>query len=145
MGTSLAIDLIEASTMKSIAILILICFAIYLFIQPSTGCWFVVTSGNNTYVVFGRDAEERQQDVDWDKYNLSKQAFTTCNVDGEEGLTWDEISSCEDQFCGLLTIDCPTQDDFEAFDLNGDGILTWTEFMEANLAVIGQERDLLDL
>ena len=40
------------------------------------------------------DAEDRQQ-VDWDKYNLAQQAFITCNNDGEEGLTWNEIRSCE--------------------------------------------------
>jgi len=88
--------------MKSIAILLLIFYSIYLFIQPSTGCWFIVTSGNSSWLVFGRDAEDRQQ-VDWGRYNLAEQAFITCNTDGEEGLTWDEISACEEQFCGLLS------------------------------------------
>merc|ERR1719315_912017 len=102
--------------MKHIAILLLICYSVYLFLQPSTGC-FIITFGNGT----GRVAEDRQQ-VDWDKYNLAQQAFITCNTDGEEGLTWDEISAYEEQFCGFLSVECPTEEDFEAFDVDEDEI-----------------------
>jgi len=128
--------------MKSIAILSLICYSIYLLlltiIQPSTGCWWLVPSGNNS----GRAAEERE--VNWGKYNLAQQAFVTCNDDGEEGLAWDEISACEEQFCGLLTVECPSENDFEAFDINQDGILTWNEFMEVNLAMSGSLRSAIE-
>ena len=33
--------------------------------------------------------------IDWAKFNLAKQSFKTCETDGEEGLTWDEVDSCE--------------------------------------------------
>ena len=110
--------------------------------------------------------------MDWDRYNLAKQAFITCNDDGEEGLTWDEISACEvkgnmiinnfinwnihrwdtyifqlfqqEQFCGLITVECPSEDDFKAFDINEDGILTWNEFMEVNLAMSGSARSAIE-
>ena len=36
-----------------------------------------------------------REEVNWNLYHLAKQAFVTCNSDGEEGLTWDEISTCE--------------------------------------------------
>jgi len=127
--------------MKSIAILSLICYTVYLLIQPSTGCWFLFdgsSDGNDSRSA----AEERA--VDWGKYNLAQQAFITCNDDGEEGLAWDEISACEEQFCGLLSVDCPTEDDFEAFDINEDGILTWNEFMEVNLAMAGSDRSAIE-
>ena len=38
----------------------------------------------------------------------------------------------QDNFCGLLTIDCPNSGDFEAMDDNDDGNLTFEEYMEAN-------------
>merc|ERR1711881_106574 len=132
--------------MNLVAKLLLVCYSIYLF-QFSSGCWFVVTSGNTTYLVFGRDDESssRQQPViDWEKYNLAKQAFSTCDTDGTEGLTWDEIDACEDRFCGLLTIDCPTQDEFDTFDLDNDGNLTWDEYLEANFEMLDQQRNMLD-
>jgi len=82
--------------------------------------------------------------VNRDKYNLAQQAFITCNNDGEEGLAWDEVSACEDQFCGLITVECPSEDDFKAFDINEDGILTWNEFMEVNLAMSGSARSAIE-
>ena len=41
----------------------------------------------------GQEMDRMQ--VDWSKYNLAKQSFSTCNTDGSEGLTWLEISECE--------------------------------------------------
>ena len=38
---------------------------------------------------------DRKAMIDWSKFNLAKQAFQTCENDGEEGLTWDEVDSCE--------------------------------------------------
>ena len=52
---------------------------------------------NPAFVILGAfdDTILDRQEVDWNRYNLAKQAFVTCNSDGEEGLTWDEISTCE--------------------------------------------------
>merc|ERR1711971_428270 len=56
-------------------------------------------------------------------------AFGVCNTDGIEGLSWDEVEQCEGQYCNLLTnINCPTRDDFDFFDVDGNGILTWSEW-----------------
>ena len=43
--------------------------------------------------------------IDWSKFNLAKQAFQTCETDGEEGLTWDEVDSCEVRVCKIA---CPS-------------------------------------
>merc|ERR1712240_869595 len=64
---------------------------------------------------------------------LEMQAFEQCESDGEEGLTWDEVEECEALFGPMLTdqgIDLPTEEDFQASDLNKDGILLYKEWME---------------
>merc|ERR1712243_277434 len=64
---------------------------------------------------------------------LEMQAFEQCESDGEEGLTWDEVEECEAMFGLMLTdqgIDLPTEEDFQASDLNKDGILLYKEWME---------------
>ena len=54
----------------------------------------------------GRDLGSNSQNlgndeeiIDWSKFNLAKQAFQTCETDGEEGLTWNEVDSCEVRVC----------------------------------------------
>ena len=65
-----------------------------------------------------------------DQYvNLGLKAFDKCEYDGNPGLSWSEIERCEDIFCGMLTIHCPTKEDFDNFDSNGDGILTMKEYL----------------
>merc|ERR1712126_331403 len=64
---------------------------------------------------------------------LEMQAFEQCESDGEEGLTWDEVEECEAMFGPMLTdqgIDLPTEEDFQASDLNKDGILLYREWQE---------------
>jgi len=122
----------------------LICYSFYLF-KASDGCVVPVIIHNGTHTTFGvligRDDEvlERNAVIDWSKFNLAKQAFQTCETDGEEGLTWDEVDSCEDEFCQLLNIECPTEEEHEAMDLNGDGNLTWSEYLEASFGMLDQE------
>lgn len=124
----------------------LICYSFYLF-KASDGCIFpgCIVNGNSTScgVWIGRNEEEspfdRQAVIDWSKFNLAKQAFQTCETDGEEGLTWDEVDACEDDFCQLLNIECPTEEEHEAMDLNGDGNLTWSEYLEASFGMLDQE------
>jgi hypothetical protein len=124
----------------------LICYSFYLF-KASDGCIFpgCIVNGNSTScgVWIGRNEEEspfdRQAVIDWSKFNLAKQAFQTCETDGEEGLTWDEVAACEDDFCQLLNIECPTEEEHEAMDLNDDGNLTWSEYLEASFGMLDQE------
>ena len=56
------------------------------------------------------------------------EAFLKCDNDGIHGLSWDEIEKCEEEFCSMLTIPCPDQEDFESFDEDGDGSLTLKEY-----------------
>ena len=37
----------------------------------------------------------RGSSIDWGKYNLATQAFKKCEEDGNEGLSWGEVSACE--------------------------------------------------
>ena len=45
----------------------------------------------------GADGEMMNQgsSIDWGKYNLEMQAFDKCEEDGNEGLSWEEVSACE--------------------------------------------------
>ena len=33
--------------------------------------------------------------VDWNQYQIAMEAFGVCDLDGTEGLTWQEIEACE--------------------------------------------------
>ena len=46
----------------------------------------------------------------------------------------------QDKFCQLLNIECPTEEQHEAMDLNDDGNLTWSEFLEATFGMLDEER-----
>lgn len=64
-----------------------------------------------------------------DQYDsMSRTAFEVCDTDGVEGLTWSEVSSCEDQYCSIISLECPTQEEFALGDINNDGILTLEEY-----------------
>merc|ERR1712080_588635 len=57
-------------------------------------------------------------------------AFQVCESDGEEGLTWEEVASCEEVYAPVLQqsgSSVPTQEDFLSADLNSDGILLFEE------------------
>ena len=86
---------------------------------------------------------------------LELQAFDQCEADGVTGLSWKEVEDCEEKFCSLLAIgkiimplkigtipwqkninyfvifpiECPTEEEFHYFDLNGDGVLTTDEYV----------------
>ena len=38
---------------------------------------------------------DRTAMIDWARFNLAKQAFKTCEIDGGDGLTWNEVDACE--------------------------------------------------
>ena len=56
------------------------------------------------------------------------EAFLKCDNDGIHGLSWDEIEKCEEEFCSMLSIPCPSKEDFESFDEDGDGSLSLGEY-----------------
>merc|ERR1712086_190694 len=55
-------------------------------------------------------------------------AFAICNTDGVEGLSWAEVEHCEKEHCKDLPFVCPTKANFDFFDADGNGILTWDEW-----------------
>ena len=59
---------------------------------------------------------------------LTQNAFEECEKDGVSGLSWNEIQECEDSFCHMLTIPCPTKRNFDFYDINRNGILTIKEY-----------------
>merc|ERR1711971_260439 len=71
------------------------------------------------------DRLDRSQSVEEEIESL---AFSFCNIDSNPGLSWVEIEECESTYCGILPINCPSQEDFEYFDDDKNGILTWSEW-----------------
>ena len=61
---------------------------------------------------------------------LTLHAFEKCDVDGVYGISWKEVMECEEEFCEKLNILCPTQQEFQSFDQNEDGILTLEEYFD---------------
>eukprot|EP00092_Neocalanus_flemingeri_P106228 GFUD01136282.1.p1 GENE.GFUD01136282.1~~GFUD01136282.1.p1 ORF type:complete len:138 (-),score=43.62 GFUD01136282.1:409-822(-) len=61
--------------------------------------------------------------------SLEKAAFAVCNSDGADGLTWAEVEECEAMFASF-GVPLPTKDDFQEFDLNGDGNLLFDEWQK---------------
>merc|ERR1712133_301349 len=60
-----------------------------------------------------------------DVEELEMQDFEQCESDGKEGLTWDEVNACEATFGPMLT-----EEDFQASDVNKDGILLYKEWKD---------------
>ena len=56
------------------------------------------------------------------------EAFDFCDDDEDGCLSWSEIETCEQRFCKLLTVPCPTEDNFHEFDLDGDGVMCPDEY-----------------
>ena len=60
--------------------------------------------------------------------SLTLLAYQKCETNGVYGLTWEEIEKCEEEFCSILTVPCPTKEDYESFDENSDGNLSLDEY-----------------
>merc|ERR1719249_194355 len=61
--------------------------------------------------------------------SLEMYAFTVCEADGQQGLTWAEVEQCEDKFADTdFSMPPPSFEDFTKFDVNGDGVLTMEEW-----------------
>ena len=43
-------------------------------------------------------------------------------------LLIETFSIFQEMYCNDLTFACPTKDDFDFFDADGNGILTWSEW-----------------
>merc|ERR1711955_55221 len=74
-----------------------------------------------------------------DVEELEMQDFEQCESDGKEGLTWDEVDACEAMFEPMLT-----EEDFQASDVNKDGILLykeWKDWLDMDMDV---DMDMVD-
>merc|ERR1711872_467730 len=92
-----------------------------------------VLSLSHGHTIQNDPMDDPEDDLPDDIEELEMQAFEQCESDGEEGLTWDEVEECEALFGPMLTdqgIDLPTEEDFQASDLNKDGILLYREWIE---------------
>merc|ERR1711971_767411 len=65
--------------------------------------------------------------------DLEIQAFKICDTNKDDALTWQEVEDCEEKYCKLVNFECPSEEEFNYFDTNADGMLTLEEYYE-NLA-----------
>eukprot|EP00092_Neocalanus_flemingeri_P026131 GFUD01028321.1.p1 GENE.GFUD01028321.1~~GFUD01028321.1.p1 ORF type:complete len:106 (+),score=30.72 GFUD01028321.1:60-377(+) len=60
-------------------------------------------------------------------------AFMMCDLDDTTGLTWLEVQTCEETYAVEIAennIPIPSEDNFNAADLDKDGTLLFVEWME---------------
>merc|ERR1712021_308339 len=111
--------LLNIQTMKTIIILT----ALGLCGSLTNACWSQ-ESGNCCYGRMGSGLRIADGDDTIETF-----AYEICNRDGVDGLSWTEVEQCEELYCDdLPEITCPKKEDFEFFDMDGDGILTWSEW-----------------
>ena len=107
----------------------------------------VVQVGTVLGAVGRMDGESMEEDEEMD-YKIEKAAFTLCGNENDNALTWDEVEMCEvssinkcfsfvfinvlfqEKYLSFLSMELPTEDDFNFYDVNGDGILTMDEWEE---------------
>jgi len=78
---------------------------------------------------FGRNVDPGQDEQEGGPNDFETQMFKVCDSDGNTELTWPEVMECEEEYCASLDFECPTENDFNRFDANQDGILTWDEYV----------------
>merc|ERR1719391_634494 len=67
---------------------------------------------------------------------IEEKAFAMCESDGDDGLTWAEVESCEvslGQRLLIFNIPLPSKADFEESDCNNDGVLFFNEWLCVNM------------
>ena len=58
---------------------------------------------------------------------MEEMAIMVCDADSDGCLTWDETKDCEEKYSKFFEqegIPVPTEEDFKAFDEDGNGCLT---------------------
>lgn len=66
---------------------------------------------------------------DQEGFELTMEAFRVCEFDGIDGLSWEEVETCEKDFGKYLSVPCPTKANFDAFDADQNGIMTMEEYL----------------
>merc|ERR1719225_292677 len=65
-----------------------------------------------------------------DPVDIAEQIFFACDSNGDDALTWTEVEVCKEKFCDIVTFKCPSQQDFDDFDLDNNGLLTYDEYLK---------------
>merc|ERR1712083_191475 len=97
-------------------------------LPPAEACFTCNTSGRRkreaaTGLLVSRSAVEQEEEI----------AFAACDTDQAEGLTWQEVEQCEEKYLLLLAevgIEAPSEADFKAADLDGNGALLFKEWKD---------------
>merc|ERR1711894_76975 len=97
-----------------------------LFGSLTDACCQHSCNNGNTVGVTGIPAGRMGSEITDD--TIEPLAYAVCNTDGVEGLSWAEVKQCEEAYCKDLPFDCPTKANFDYFDADGNGILTWAEW-----------------
>merc|ERR1711879_450921 len=112
--------------LKMPALRLSVSLLLYLLV-PANACFTCNTSGRKkreaaTGLLVSPSAVQQEEEL----------AFAACDTDQAEGLTWLEVERCEEKYLLLLTevgIEAPTKAEFEAADLDGNGALLFSEWM----------------
>merc|ERR1711936_524548 len=59
---------------------------------------------------------------------IESMVFKICDADSDNGLSWEEVKACDGKYCTVLPITCPDKNDFDSYDVDKNGILTWEEW-----------------
>jgi len=71
-----------------------------------------------------------------DDFSQYRVYFDACNYDEEKGVTWHDVEMCEAKFAKVMTannIPTSTKERFMTSDLNGDGVLSYSEWIKGAL------------
>ena len=96
--------------------------------------------------IIGKSGRMEEESMDEEMaYKVEKASFTLCDNEGDNALTWDEVGMCEvstmnrsssfifinvlfqEKYRSYLSMELPTEGDFNFYDVNGDGTLTMDE------------------
>merc|ERR1711862_377629 len=78
----------------------------------------------------GRSENTSEADIDPAIDTIEKEAFKLCDSNEDTGLTWEEVTSCVEIYGSLLEPELlPTEEEFEMYDVDKDGILFYDEWL----------------
>jgi len=78
----------------------------------------------------GRKEQESLRELDPVIDAIEKESFKVCDMNDDNGLTWEEVSACIDAFGHFFQdLDFPSQEDFQQFDSDEDGVLFYEEWL----------------
>merc|ERR1712126_630865 len=62
------------------------------------------------------------------KVDIANTIFELWDSNRDDALTWPEVESCEEKYCGFVNFECPPQEIFDLWDIDADGKLTRDEY-----------------